>query len=166
MRHAAKIAALTVAIVLVPAAVAGAAKTASPTSLRFPHTKVDTVSAPLTITYSITADETNRTTDVLVDCNAAQFQTCSFRTTSTCPAAPLNFPAGAQSCTIQVFFQPRFAGGHSQNVIISTDSAAKVAVSGVGTAAPSKGKKCGKKKKGKKGASAAAKKKKCGKKKG
>lgn len=164
MRRALKIAIAACALVLVPAGTAQATKTASPASLAFPQTAVGLSSAPQTITYSITADETSRTTDVRLDCVFGQ--SCPFRVTSDCPQNPVTFPPGDQSCTIQVYFQPFAAGGAAKTVVISTAAPIKaVPVSGVGIAAPTagKGKKCEKKGRGKKSASAARKK--CGKKK-
>ena len=150
-------------LALVLPASAMAAKTATPTSLDFAPTPVDQTSASQAITVGITAGESFRNTSIYVDgCSPMGY--CAFKVTSTtCPAT---FPAGDQSCVINVAFtpyDPTSLGVKTRSLNIGGDwptiALRGSAISESSGKGGSKRKKC--KKKGKKGAAAA---KKCGKK--
>ena len=173
MERRLKLAALTLGLVLLAPASAQATRSFSPSSLIFPGTVIDAESAPQTLTYSIDAAESYRTTAPYIargpggsggSCPPQGF--CDFRFTTTCPIFPATFGPGAQSCTFTVYFTP-YESGLREGALEPGSFGVNAPLSGNGTNAPigsgggKKKKKC--KKKGKKRAAVA--KKKCGKKK-
>lgn len=157
MRRRLILAALTAGLIAVAPATAQAGFTVSPPSLSFPDTVVDQKSAAQTLTYSIDAAESTRTTTPAVDgCAPSGF--CPFEYTTTCPISPATFPAGDQSCTFTIQFTPYLNEPFSRLFkIFGVTRTAQL--SGKGVNQPSGGgkkKKC--KKKGKKRSASAAKK--------
>ena len=131
-------------LLLLPAAAAQAA-TATPTALSFSSSGVGVPSAPQTVTYSVTAADS----DVAHDPDVVRGGTGNdFAQTNNCFLLPAH---GTGSCTVSVTFTPTIAGTlHSSLDFIPRTGVnqppfASVSLTGVSPTVVKKGKKCHKK---------------------
>jgi hypothetical protein len=132
------------ALTLLPAGAAQAA-TATPAALSF-SSSFGVTSAPQTVTYSVTAADSNAAHFPRVAISGESFQSHPLTQTNNCDSLPAS---GSGSCAVSVTFTPNIAGATTHATLVFNDTVsitfASASLTGVAAPAGGKGKKCHKK---------------------